>query len=356
MLRLTRPTTFGIDPIQIYHNPGQIENLERMMRSAQASLDYYTRQFGPYPFQQIRFISYLGYGFNNHSTPATITTEEGFFLLNPKEDPRGFDLVTAVVAHEMAHQWWGGQLTPARVEGAGLLSESLAWYSAMGVLEDKYGSEHLRRLLNFLREENENPRTRAALPLLQASDWYQYYRKGSFALYAMSQYIGRDRINESLRHLLAKHRPGTTPRPTSLNLYQELQTVTPDTLQTLLHDLFKTNTFWELKTETATARQIKEDTWQVTINLQANKLVVDSVGTEIKVPINDWIEIGIFASPGQGKEGGKQLYLQKNLIRSEKPTITITVSERPGTVEFDPNHLLIDWNINDNTKKVKPDN
>ena len=339
--------------IQIYYDPGQPENIERMARSIQASLEYYTREFGPYPHRLIRFVSYPGYSFGNHSTPATITAEEGFFLLNPKADPRGFDLVTAVVAHEMGHQWWGGQLTPAKVEGAGLLSESFAWYSAMRVLEDKYGSEHLQRLLSFLREENENPRTQAALPLLQANDWYQYYRKGPFALYALGQYIGRDRINGALRKLLENHRPGTLPLPTSLDLYRELQTATPDSLQPLLHDLFKANTFWDLATEAATAKQIKGGTWQVKINLKANKRVVDSVGTETRLPIKDWIEIGVFAPAREGKEIGRQLYLQKHLIESGKQTITVTMQGRPATVGFDPNHLLIDWNLKDNYKVVK---
>jgi hypothetical protein len=83
----------------------------------------------------------------------------------------------------------------------------------MGVLEDTYGLEHVGRLLNFLREENGTPPTRAALPLLQANDFYQNYRKGPFALYALSQYVGRSRVNGALRNLLAKHRPGTLPCP-----------------------------------------------------------------------------------------------------------------------------------------------
>lgn len=338
--------------IQIYYDPGQTENLERMVRSIQASLEHYTQQFGPYPHRLIRFVSYPGYGFGNHSTPATITAEEGFFLLNPKDDSRGFDLVTAVVAHEMGHQWWGGQLTPARVEGAGLLSESLAWYSAMGVLEDKYGSEHLQHLLSFLREENENPRTQAALPLLQANDWYQYYRKGPFALYALSQYIGRDQVNRALRKLLEKHHPGTLPMPTSLDLYGELKRVTPDSLRSLLHDLFKANTFWELKTETATAKQIKGGKWQVTLNLQANKLIVDNAGKKTNLPMKDWVEIGVFAPVEQGKEVGKPLYVQKHFIKSGKQSITVTVHGRPAQVGFDPNHLLIDWNVKDNYAEV----
>jgi aminopeptidase N len=322
-----------------------------MVRSAQASLDYYTKQFGPYPHRQLRFVTHPSYAFGHHAAPIDITAEEGFFLLNPKADKRGFDLVTAVVAHEVAHQWWGNQLKQAYVEGAGLITESLAWYSAMGVLEDKYGAEHLKRLLSFLREENETPRTRAALPLLQADDFYQNYRKGPFALYALSQYIGRDRVNGALRNLLAQHRPGTLPHPTSLDLYRELRKATPDTLQPLLHDLFKANTFWELATETATAKQLKGGAWQVTLTLQASKLVVDSAGTETKRPMSEWVEIGAFAAATG--EAGKQLYLQKHLIKSGQQTLVLTLPDRPAKVGFDPRNLLIDWELEDNAKAVK---
>ncbi|HEX8658171.1 MAG TPA: M1 family aminopeptidase [Hymenobacter sp.] len=339
--------------IQVYYPPGQTENPARMVRSAQASLDYYAKQFAPYPHRQLRFVAHPSYAFGNHAGPIAITTEEGFFLLNPKADERGFDLVTAVVAHEVAHQWWGNQLKQAYVEGAGLITESLAWYSAMGVLEDKYGPEHLQALLSFLREENATPRTRAAKPLLQADDFYQNYRKGPLALYTLSQYMGRDRVNGALRNMLANHRPGTLPLPTSLDLYQELQTATPDSLRPLLHDLFKANTFWELATETATAKQRKGGAWQVTLTLQARKLAVDSAGTETKLPMQDWVEIGVFAPAEAGKEAGKLLYRQKHLIKSGKQTILLTVQDRPAKVGFDPRHLLVDWNTIDNYKVVK---
>ncbi|WP_439882783.1 ABC transporter permease/M1 family aminopeptidase [Pontibacter sp. MBLB2868] len=340
--------------IEIYYDPGQTENLERMVQSIQASLEYYTQQFGPYPQQQIRFVSHPGYSFGNHAAPINITAEEGFFLLNPKADPRGFDLVTAVVAHEVAHQWWGNQIKPAQVEGGGLLSESLAWYSAMGALEEKYGPEHLSRLLSFLREENENPRTRASSPLLQATDPYQYYRKGPFALYGLSQYIGREKVDAALRGLLEKHRLGSSPVPaTSLDLYRELKAATPDTLQYLLHDLFEKNTFWELKMERATAEKTAAGDWQVTLEVQARKVVVDKIGVETVVPMKDWIEIGVFAPAKEGEKLGKPLYLQKHRIGSGKQKITVRVPRKPSRVGVEPNNLLIDWEMDDNFKDLK---
>ncbi|RYU90707.1 ABC transporter permease [Mucilaginibacter terrigena] len=338
--------------IQIYHDPANAMNLERMMKSVKASLDYYTKQFGPYRYRQLRFVAKPGRDGGNHAAPANITTGEGFFLMNPDKDARGFDLVTAVVAHEVAHQWWGNQLKSAYVEGAGLLSESLAWYSAMGVLEEKYGPEHLEKLLSFMREEYETPRTRAALPLLQAADFYQNYRKGPFALYTLSKYIGKSRVNMALSQLLQKHSPGKTPMATSLNLYQELEAVTPDSLRYLLHNLFKENTFWDLKAKHATIKQTKAGTWQVTFSVQARKFVVSERGEEKRVPLKDWIEVGIFAPAKNGEETGKLLYLQKHFLRSDQQTISVTVPVKPSRAVIDPNYLLTDWNIKDNLAEV----
>jgi ABC-2 type transport system permease protein len=339
--------------IQIYYDPGQTENLERMARSVQASLDYYTQQFGAYPHRQIRFVAHPGYEFGNHAAPINITAEEGFFLMNPEKDERGFDLVTAVVAHEVAHQWWGNQVDPALVEGSGLLSESLAWYSAMGVMEKHYGSRHLQKLLSFLREEYETPRTKASVPLLRATDWYHNYRKGPFALYALSKYMGKDRVNGALRRLLKKHASGTPPFPTSLDLYRELKVAASDSLQPLLHDLFAANTFWELETKQATAKQTKGGAWQVTLNVQARKFVVDSIGVETKLPLNDWIEIGIYPGAKADKVIEKPLYLQKHCIHSGQQTITVMVPGKPSRAGIDPNNLLIDWEVDDNTEEVK---
>ena len=54
-----------------------------------------------------------------------------------------------------------------------------------------------------------------------------------------------------------------------MDLYRELKAVTPDSFQYLLHDLFETNTFWELERERATAQQTEGGTWQVTLAVRA---------------------------------------------------------------------------------------
>jgi hypothetical protein len=318
-----------------------------MVRSVQASLDYYTEQFGPYPHKQLRLVEHPGNGNGLHASPVNISYEEGFSLFNPKADGRELDFPFAIVAHEVAHQWWGNQLTPARVEGAPVLTESLAWYSAMAVVKKTYGDAHLRRLLGVLREAYLTPRALADVPLLRATDWFLAYRKGPFVMHAVREYVGEERVNTALRRLLEKHGSGAPPLPTSLDLYRELQAVTPDSLVPLLHDLFETNTYWELEAKQVTAEPAEGGTWRVTLDVRTRKVVVDTEGVVTEVPMDDLVEVGVFAAKEDGA-AGEPLYLRMHRLRSGEQRITVTVSGEPARAGIDPRILLLDVKAEDN--------
>jgi hypothetical protein len=323
--------------IQVYHHPAHGANVDRMVESVQASLHYYTDQFGPYPYNHIWLLEGPGNGVGMHAEPSHLLFSEGFTAWHPGDDPHALDLPFAVVAHEMAHQF---QVPYAPVEGAPLLSESFAWYGAMKVVENARGPDQIRQLRRFMRKPHPIPPIRSGVPLLRARDPYAAYRQGPFALYALSEYIGEERLNGALRRLIEKGDSGLAPQATSLDLYRELQAVTPDTLSGLLHDLFAANTFWELTTKRVRGVQTAAGTWQVTIDVRARKVVVDSAGVETEVPMQDWVEIGVFAPVEAGDELGDPLYGQMHLIRSGEQTITVIVPRRPVLAGIDPYHLL----------------
>ena len=305
--------------IQIFHDPEDTLNLDRMVRSVQASLTHYTQWFGPYPYRHVRIVEHAGPGRGAHVDANMIDHPEGFSRLNPKMD-RDVDLPYHVIAHEIAHQWWGAQVVPATVEGGGLVGESLATFSAMP-------------------------------PLLQSIDGFQNYRRGPLALYALREYIGKEPVLQALRKLVEKHGSGG-PLATSLDLYRELKAVTPERYQSLLHDLFAANTFWELETEGVTAQQAPTGEWQVTVPVSARKLVIDLKGVETEMPMDDWIEVGVFA-PGEGDDTRVPQFVTKHRIRSGKQTITMTVPRRPMRAGIDPRYLLNDWATDDNIESVK---
>ena len=334
--------------IQIYVHPGHAEHVERLVRSVRSALDYNSAQFGTYPYRFLQIVeqpgNFIGMGVDGS---GVVTGGEGFFMLDPESDR--FDGMFEIVAHEIGHQWWGMQLKPAFAEGGGVISESLAWYSAMQLVKNVKGREALRRFMTFMREPNPWPPIRTGLPLLRAMDPWANYRKGPYAMYALSEYVGEARVNEALRTLVQKK---ASSLATTLDMYRELQAVTPDSLKPLLRNLFEVNTFWTFDTKQAKAVQTPGGAWEVTFEVTVNKVVADSAGREKELPMTDWVEIGVFAAAGPGEILGKPLYVRKHRIPSGKQKVTVTVSQKPARGGIDPYNLL-DWEEGDNIERIE---
>jgi ABC-2 type transport system permease protein len=209
--------------------------------------------------------------------------------------------------------------------------------------------EALRRFMSFMRQPSPWPPIRTGLPLLRAMDPWANYRKGPYAMHALSEYVGEARVNAALRTLVKKKASSLS---TTIDLYRELQVVTPDSLKPLLHDLFEVNAFWTFDTKQATVKKTAKDTWQVTLEVEAHKIVSDSAGVENEMPVNQWVEIGLFAGAEPGEILGKPLYVQKHFIRSGTQRITVTLLHKPARGGIDPYNLL-DWEEGDNIEEVQ---
>ena len=245
---------------------------------------------------------------------------------------------------------------PARVKGGALLSETLAQYSSMMVLEKTYGQEHVRKFYDFAMDYYLRGRSGAAspeVPLLGVEDQsYLYYQKGAVAMYTLREQIGEQRVNSALRRYLGKHRSAGPPYPTAFDLYAELRSVTPDSLQYLLQDLFEEVTLWDVRTDSASTEATSNGEYRVTLQVQAAKVRIDAVGKEIEVPMNDLVEIGVFAPGRTEKDLGAPLYLQQHRIRSGQQSISVTVARAPARTGIDPYKKLIQRKTDDNIASV----
>lgn len=340
--------------VGIFHHAAHDNIVDAMARSACASLGLYGRLFGPYAYESLHFVEISERGIGAHSEPSLVDYGDGFALLNPATDEGGLDLVSAVTAHEVAHQWWGGnRFRPAYVEGSGVLSESMATYSATQVMEESLGPAQMQAYLGMMRDQYQVPKSLAMPPLLRATDQFLNYRKGPLALHALSQYIGRDQVNLALRRLLDAHPRGSAALPTTLDLYRELQAVTPARYRGVLHDLFAVNAYWELAATQAKARQLADGRWQLKLDLTARKLIVEPTGAEREQPLDEWVEIGVYPGPAKKREDrqvilGTPMYLKKHRVTRASQTITLELPREPGHVGVDPRSLLIDVRPRDN--------
>ena len=334
-------------PIEVLYDADHPWNAERTARSIAASLAYFSRELGPYPFEVVRAVKRPNTGVGATAFPGLIAYSEGMALLDTEADPRDLDFAFAVMAHEMGHMWWGNQLVPANVDGAGLISESLAWFGAFGVVDETYGAAHLDRLLEIMREAYLAPMPRAGVPLLRGNDWFQAYRRGAFAMAAARAYLGEAPVSAALRRFFTAHTEGGPPLPTSLDLYRELQAVTPDSLETLVGDLFERNVWWELRTKRAEAESLPSGEWRVTLGLDVRRIEADTL-RETSLPLDEIVEIGVYGADPEAAP----LYLRTHRIREREPTITVTIPARPVRAGIDPDHLLVDDEPYDNVRTV----
>jgi ABC-2 type transport system permease protein len=334
--------------LEIFHYPPHRANLDRMMSGMQAALDYYTSAFGPYPYRELRLVEVAPYSFNGRAFPSAIGLAEQNFIT--RTGPDVVDLTFFGTAHEVAHQWWGGQVRPAYAKGRGFVSEALANYSAMLVTEKVLGPAAARSVYDYQmnRYLTRRGETGTDVPLLEVDDHpHVSYGKGAVALYTLREHIGEEAVNRALRRFLEKYRGSGPPYPTSLDLYAELRAATPPSHHALLTDLFETMTLWDVKTQTATARRLPDGKYEVTLEVLAQKLRADASGIETPTPMNDLVDVAVFAS---GKTDA--VSLSRHRIRSGKQTLRVIVPQQPSRVGVDPYGKLIERERGDNVGEV----
>jgi hypothetical protein len=345
---VVRDTWNGVT-LEIYHHPGHEFNLERMMKAMKNSLDYCSKNFGPFQYRQLRIMEFPRYMEFAQSYAGIIPFSEGIgFIYKVNDRTKDVDMAYCITAHEVAHQWWGHQVMEAGVKGSGMLSESMAQYSALMTMKRELPQEVVGQFLKYeldryLAGRAAEQRKEQPLQFVEGQNYIQY-NKASIVFYALQDYIGEDNVNAAFRKYNQEWAFKGPPFPTSTDLVKHLRQVTPDSLQYLFEDMFETITLFENKAVEATYEEV-QDGFEVTLKISSNKIRADSVGNETFIKPRDWIDVGIYASDG---DRDRLIYLKKHLITRKENTITIFVKEKPVRAGIDPLHKLIDKHSSDN--------
>jgi ABC-2 type transport system permease protein len=349
-----RHDTWNNVKLEIYYLPSHTFELDKMMGSAKLGLDYYTKSYGPYQFDQFRVIEFPRYRSFAQSFPNTVPYSEGIGFIGRLQRPDDIDFTWFVTAHELAHQWWGHQLVGGLEKGSNMMSESLAEYSALRVMEHKYGDDQMRRFLKheldgYLRGRAGEVRHEPPLVLVQ-NEPYVWYQKGSLAFYALSDAIGEDKLNAALKEFLDKWKMNGPPYPDTRGLMESLRKQTPPDLQYMITDMFETITLYDNKVASAKVQPTADHKYKVTLVVDARKMRANGEGAETAIPIHDLIEVGVF----KGKKDKEQpLHTEKVWITQPRTTLEFIVNEPPTRAAIDPYSKLIDRNPEDNWADVE---
>lgn len=236
--------------LEIYYHKGHEYNLNRMMESMRYSFDYFSINFSPYPYQKMRIMEFPRYAQFAQSFPTAVPFSESIgFVLNIN-DEKDVDMAFYITAHELAHQWWGVQVEAANVQGQNMILETLAQYSAIMVLKQKYGPEKVRQFLSNEKERYLEGRLRdgkeeVPLALVEGQE-YIYYRKGALVMYELQDAIGEEKVNFALRQFIKDWNTqngllklATERYATTKDLLEYFKEVAPADRSSLISDLFE---------------------------------------------------------------------------------------------------------------------
>lgn len=367
--------------LQIFHHPSHTYNLDRMMDGLKSSLAYYQENFSPYQFRQLRIMEFPStYGSFAQSFANTVPFSEGIgFIANVNDKNDGVDYPFTVTAHEVAHQWWAHQVIGADVQGSTLMSESLSEYSALKVLEERYGKKKMRRFLKealdgYLQGRRYEDQTERSL-IYNENKQYIHYNKGSLVLYALSDYLGTKKFNTMLSNYIDDVAFQEPPYTTSIEFTEHVEKATPDSLRYLVHDMLENIILYDNKVLNYDVEPLDNGKYEVSITAQVSKYRTEGYGKRHyetydncslsyppesvdeslprveSLPLRDYVEVGVFAQDADGQE--EILYLKKRKITEIHNKFTITVDKKPTAVGIDPYNKLIDRNSTDNRKQVE---
>jgi len=339
--------------IEVYYDAKHSVNVDMMIDAVERSLIYYTENFGPYYHKQCRIIEFPRYASFAQAFPGTMPYSESIGFVINLEDETKNNIVDAVIAHEMSHQWWAHQLIGANMQGGTMLSESFAEYSSLMTMKSIAKTPmDMREFLKYDHDRylrGRSGETERELPLYKVENqMYIHYGKGSAILYALQDYIGEDKVNLAMHNFLDEFKYQKPPYPTSLDFLKYLEPQVPDSLKYLINDWFKEITLYDNRMKEATYKKLDNGKYEVSVNIEAYKMNADTIGNETKIPVNDWIDIGFFTDDDE-----KNLFFEKRLkIDNSEMNFTFVLDSLPIKAAIDPRKLLIDRVYSDNTKTV----
>jgi ABC-2 type transport system permease protein len=310
----------------------------------------------------MRILEFPRYSTFAQSFPNTVPFAESFGWVGDFSDPNDIDYVYMVTAHEVAHQWWGHQITPSATRGANQISESMAEYSSLMVMKKEYGVDAMQRFLKdeldkYLRSRANESKFEKTLMDNDNQD-YVWYRKGGLIMYGLQDLIGEKNLNKAFKTYMeaARFRP-KAPFTTTLEWYDYMKAATPPELQYYLEDSFKKITLYSNKVTKAKYKKLANGTYEVTIDVESSKNYFDGNGKPLsKGDKPNLLEIAVFDSDTKNKQGmtiKTPLVSKKVWVKPGKSTFTYTTKKLPVKAGIDPYNKMIDRIPDDNIKTLE---
>jgi len=190
------------------------------LKFGRKALEFSEEYYGiSYPLAKLDLIAIPDFAFGAMENWGAITFRENLLLYYPKITSKsGRQRICEVIAHEIAHQWFGNLVTPSDWKYL-WLNESFATYFGYGVVDHFYPKWDTWE--QFLQDMTTSALSRDALlettaieipggehVVINTSTAPIIYNKGGSILRQIEGYIGKDNFRKGLQGYLSAHKYG----------------------------------------------------------------------------------------------------------------------------------------------------
>ncbi len=220
-LEATEPVMVGSLPLRVIHVPGKSHLTEFGLRVGAFCIEWFENYYGiPYPSDKCDLLALPDFAAGAMENLGCITFREVLLLVDPATSTQiEQELVAAVVAHELAHMWFGDLVTMRWWNGI-WLNEAFATFMEVAATDafapqwTMWTSFGLDRSAAFEVDSLHSTRT-VEFPVESPADAdgmfdVLTYQKGGALLRMLEQYLGPDRFRAGVNHYLKMHSYGNT--------------------------------------------------------------------------------------------------------------------------------------------------
>ncbi|MFQ5653608.1 MAG: M1 family metallopeptidase, partial [Planctomycetota bacterium] len=313
-------------PVTSWHYRGDGERARRSFLLTADMMECFSSLFGPYPwskYDQIVVRDFLWGGMEN--TTATTLTDRTLHEAEdePSTSSRG------LVAHELAHQWFGDLVT-CRDWADLWLNESFATFCATLYTEHHLGRpeaqmERLDQKASYLSEDRESYRRPLSCRTYRDPEVMfdrHSYPKGARILQMLRHMLGDEPFFAGVREYLRRHAFLSVE---SAQLRRALEDHTGEPLAWFFDQWIRHGGHPELRVR----KSYDPETGILTLDVEQTQQV-DHLTPLFRLPV----EVGIYGE-------GEQVVVKEIEVRHAQGTFTFQVPFRPSFVRFDRSSVLL---------------
>ncbi|MBW1799950.1 MAG: M1 family metallopeptidase [Deltaproteobacteria bacterium] len=219
---------FGVGEFEFIDDAGEVDvraaTMPGMTRFAEFGLEFGRKSLAfsedyygvKYPLPKLDLIAISDFAAGAMENWGAITFRENLLLHDPEKTSKAGEIrICEVIAHEMAHQWFGNLVTPSDWKFL-WLNESFATYFGYGIVDHYYPEWEVWD--QFLQNQTDTALERDALietlsieipggehVVINTSTAPIIYNKGGSILRQVEGFIGRDAFREGLQVYLKRH-------------------------------------------------------------------------------------------------------------------------------------------------------